>query len=178
MSQPLFSTGKVGVFLEAITHKMEKRKGGEAKVIALRCRIHPFTVQHALAINDVVRGSLFKRSGAGDPLAHVRGVEFALPLERQNVDVYASPDTSEPTIRFEQVKVSHLQAKTEKGSDGYACSFLLTFGPVTKNELEFVEAWRTSQRFLSFEQSEPDLGFDLPSSQDDEAVDEAQGTLV
>lgn len=146
----LFTTAKTGFFLDSITHKTEKRRDGETKVIVLGCRVVPFDHQLAQSMDDLVRGSLFHRSGNAEPFNHVAGMDFHLAVERQDIDIFASPDTVKATIRFEQVKVSGLRAQIEKGSNAFALKVKLTFGPASDRELAFVEGWRQNQKFLTF----------------------------
>lgn len=174
----LFSVGKIGIFLTKIDHTIEKRRDGEVQVLVLKCRIHPFTHQLAQAMDDVVRGSLFKRTGNADPHNHVLGLNFSLPVERQDLNIFASPDTEKPTIRFEQVKVSHLHAKIEKGTNAYVCSLWFTLGPVSAKELEYCHAWRTTQRFISTSESEPDLAYEeIGGGEEADDEDDAQPAL-
>lgn len=173
----LFTTAKTGFFLDSITHKTEKRRDGETKVIVLGCRIVPFDHKLAQSMDDLVRGSLFKRSGNADRFGHIAGMDFALGIERQDIDIYASPDTEKARLRLEQVKVSGLRAQVEKGSNMYALKVKLTFGPASKNELEFVESWRQTQSFLTFFESQPDLAYEeIGGGEEDDDV-EAQPAL-
>lgn len=172
----LFSTAKTGFFLDSITHKTEKRRDGEVKVIVLGCRIVPFDHKLAQSLDDVVRGSLFKRTGNAEPHNHVAGMDFTLPIERQDVDCYASPDTDAASRRIEQVKVSHLRAQIEKGSNAFALKVRLTFGPASDKELAFVEGWRQNQKFLTFHESQPDLAYEEIGGDDDDD-DDAQPAL-
>jgi hypothetical protein len=111
-------------------------------------------------------------------LLHVAGLDFTLRLERQDIDIYASPDTTAASIRVEQVKVTNLRAKLEKGSNAYVCTFKLVFGPVSDRELAFTEAWRTTQRFLTFKESQPDLAYEeIGNGSDEDAGDDSQGEL-
>lgn len=169
----LFTVGKVGVFLEALGHKQEKRKSGEHKVVVCSLRVQPFTHQLASAIDDKVRGSLFKRSGNADPIEHVKAVEFALGVERQNILCYASPDTERASLEFEFAKISHVRARTEKSVNGLALTFKATFGPVGKTELEYLQDWLNGQRFCTFLESEPNLDF-LDGKAEDEGDDEPE----
>ncbi len=173
----LFQTAKVGFFLDSITHKTEKRRDGETKVIVLGCRIVPFNHQLAQSMDDLVRGSLFKRSGNAEPFNHVAGMDFHLAVERQDLDIYASPDTVKPTLRIQQVKISGLRAQIEKGSNAFVLRVKLTFGPASKNELEFVESWRQNQKFLTFEESDPDLSYEEVGGGDEDVDAETQPAL-
>ena len=44
-------------------------------------------------------------------------------------------------------------------ADGYALVFYASFGPVGKEELEYIVGWHTQQRFLTFAPQEPALDF-------------------
>lgn len=171
----LFQTAKIGLFLDSISHRTEKRRDGEVKVIVLGCRIVPFDHKLAQSLDDVVRGSLFKRTGNAEPHGHVAGMDFTLPIERQDVDCFASPDTDAASRRIEQVKVSHLRAQIEKGSNAFALKVRLTFGPASDKELAFVENWRQNQKFLTFHESQPDLAYEEIGGEDDD--DDAQPAL-
>lgn len=168
----LFSTGKTGVFLESLDHRVEKRKSGETKVAVLGCAVRPLTVQLAAAVDEVIRGALFRRTGDAAPQPFVRALEFHLPIERQDVTVFASPDTVKPSILFQQVKIERLKARIDKDSTAYTLTFKAVFGPCAAKELAYLEDWLNTQRFLSFEMSEPDLDYEEGSPDaDDEAVD-------
>lgn len=163
----LFSVGKIGVTLDHIVHKLEKRKDGEVKVIELKCRVAPLTPLIASAVDEIVKAALFKRT-SGEPHAYVKEFLFLLPIDRQQVYIFASPDTVKPSILFDQVKVSNLRARTEKGAIGYALTFSLTFSQ-DDSQLSYSEAWRTQMRFISVEESEPSLDFaDADEVEDDD----------
>lgn len=175
----LFATGKTGFLLDSIAHKTERRSGGETKVIVLGCKVSPFNHQLAQAMDDLVRNSLFMLGGNGEPRSHITGMDFKLPFDRQDINVFASPDTVEGTFRLEQVKVSGLRAQVEKDTNAYVLKVKLTFGPASERELAFVEGWLRTQKFLSFEESEPNLEFAEigGGDDDDEDADDAQPAL-
>jgi len=152
----LFKVGKVGLFCDAITHATEKRDGDETKILVLTLRCQPFDAKLATAVADVVRQDLFKLNRP-DPKPEIRRLEFALGVPRQILHVFASSDTPTASIAFDQVKISGTYARTEKDVNGYAFVFKASFGPCSKTELEYAEAWRLTQRFVSFEEAEPGL---------------------
>lgn len=166
----LFSTGKTGVFLESLTHRMEKRKSGEVKVEVLSCAISPLTVQLAGAIDESVRGALYRRTDGAEPHHHVGGIDFRLAMERQDIEVFTTPDTEKASIVLDQVKIEKLRARLHKDSNAYTFTFKAVFMAGAK-QAEFVRNWLYSQRFLSFNLSEPDL--DLIDT-DDEADEEPE----
>lgn len=139
--QRLFSTGKVGLFLDAYSGGTEKRKSGETKVVVLKLRVQPFDAKLAASIDDGVgdesnvRATLFKL-GHPDPKAHLDRVNFRLGCQRQNLEIFASPDTEKSRLALPSVKISATYARTEKNVNGYAFCFSATYGPAGRTELE------------------------------------------
>lgn len=182
--QRLFSTAKVGVFLDGYRPATEKRKSGDVPVLKLTLRVAPFDAKLAGSVDDGVgeesnvRATLFRLSNP-DPKPHLDRVNFALGCARQNVTLYASPDTEDARLTLAQCKVSGSYARTQKDENGFQFVFSLAFGPVGREELEFVHGWYLTQRFATFEASEPlieygDDGDDEdPSDADEKARDEA-----
>lgn len=171
MSQSLFSIGKVGLFLDAYQPGIEKRRDEDVAVLKLTLRVQPFDSKLATAIDDglggdtAVRAALFKLNHP-DPKPHLERLEFSLGCPRQTLSVYAAPDAPEARIAFTQAKITGTYARTQKDENGFAFVLKATFGPVGRDELEFVHAWYRTQRFVTFEASEPAL-WDEPD--DDEA---------
>lgn len=168
----LFTVGKVGIFCDGIGHRLERRKNQDVKVVDLSLRVQPFTSQLAAALDTdayaFVKRILFKANG-GDPITDLRSVEFKPFGDSQKLICFASPDTTEPSIAFDQVKVTKIRARTEKGVDGWALIVGVTFGPVGRAELEYVNAFYTEQRFITFDDGEPFLEFE--DDGEDEASD-------
>jgi len=163
----LFTVGKIGCYLDAITHRLDKRKGvgDDVKIIDLKLRIQPFTAQMAAALDPslyaFVRRMLF-RQGDGAPLTDYKAIEFKPPSDRdrQLLTVFASPDTTQASIAFHECKVGKLIARGQKNVDGWALIVRVNFGPVDKAELEYVNDWYTEQRFVTFKPAHPSLDFD------------------
>lgn len=169
----LFTIGKIPLFCDGIGHRLEKRKGGdEVKVVDLTLRIQPFTAQLAAALDPdgygFIKRMLFKAT-SGDPISDLRSVEFRVPGDSQKLIVFASNDTTEPSIAFDQVKVTKVRARTEKGVDGWALIVGVTFGPVGRAELEYVNEWYTGQRCVTWDEGEPFLDFEPGDDEDPEA---------
>jgi hypothetical protein len=152
----LFEVAKIPVFLDVIAHGIEKRRDDEVKIVTLSLRVQPFDAKLASAMPDGVRATLFNLNNA-DPKETLRRVDFALGTPRQNLQVYAAPDTDVPTITFEQVKIVSTYARTEKSIKGYGFCFKASFGPLGRKELEYVCNWHLGQRFVTFEESEPGM---------------------
>lgn len=163
--QKLFSVNKIGLFLDSYSPATEKRRDEDVKVLVLTLRVQPFDAKLATAIDDglgddsAVRASLFKLAHP-DPKPHIERLNFSLACPRQNLTIYASPDTDEARITLLQAKISGCYARTQKDVAGFAFVFKATIGPVGRDELEYVHAWVGTQRFVAFEESEPALDFD------------------
>lgn len=179
MSQRLFDVAKVGLFLDKYVPSMEKRRDGEVKILTLTLRCQPFDAKLALSIDDGVgedsnvRPTLFKLNHP-DPKPHLQRVNFAIGCPRQNMAIFASPDTEEARILFEQVRIAGTYARTEKNVNGYAFIFHASLGPVSRQEQEYIHEWMLSQRFVTFEESEPSLEFEAADPDEDEGTEADQ----
>ena len=166
----LFSVPKVGLFLDGITHGTETRDGDEVKIVTLTLRATPMSAQLASAMPGPVRLALFKSTEGGDVRAHLRRVEFDLGVPRQELEVFATSDTEDPSISFDQAKVVKALARIDKNVTGWSLVVKVSFGPVDKVELEYIEAWRLGQRFVTFHEADPSLFPDddeAPAAADD-----------
>jgi len=153
----LFSVPKVGFFLDAITHGTETRNGDEVKIVTLTLRVPNMPAQLASAMPGPVRLALFKSTEGGTPRAHLKRVEFKLGVPRQELEVYASSDTEDPSINFDQAKVVGTVARVDKDDTNWTLLVKVSFGPVDKTELEYIEAWRLGQRWVTFYAAEAGL---------------------
>jgi len=174
MSQRLFAVNKIGIFLDTFSPAVEKRRGEVVNVVNCTFRVQPFDAKLAGAIDDGlsdnsgVRSALFKLNNP-DPKPHIERLNFGLSCPRQQMIVFASPDTAESRIAFNQVKISGVYARTQKDAAGYVLVFHGTFGSVDRSELEYVMAWFRTQRFVTFEEAEEALEFheDAPDTDDE-----------
>jgi len=164
----LFSVAKVGLFLDSITHGTETRDGDEVKIVTLTLRATPMSAQLASAVPGPVRLALFKSTEGGDVRAHLRRVEFDLGVPRQELEVFATSDTEDPTISFDQAKVVKTLARIDKNVSGWSFVVKVSFGPVDKIELEYIEAWRLGQRWVTFHEADASLFPDEESAADDD----------
>lgn len=174
--QRLFSVPKVGLFLDSYKPGMEKRRGEDVAVVSLTLRVQPFDSKLAHAIDDGlgddsgVKTGLFKLSN-GDPKPHIKTLGFRLDCPLQRLVIFASPDTDASRIAFDQVKISGTYARDQKDVVGYAFVLNASFGPVGREELEYVHSWYRTQRFVTFEEAEPSLAFEDEQEPYDDAPD-------
>lgn len=158
-----FDADAVGVYLDAVTLRLEKTKDSEDKVIDLTLRVQPFTPDLAVAVHPDVRALLFTLSDA-TPKPLIKSTELRLASDRQRVTCSLFPEEQNPRFIFRHVEISDPRVRTEKGVDGYALIFYATIGPLDRDQLEYIVSWYTEQRFLSFEEEQPALEFDpLPT---------------
>ena len=162
----LFDDDKVGCYLDDIGHRIEKTKDGkEIAMVDLTLRVQPFTAELATSLDPDVRALLF-RMNDGEPKDKIKSIHFALTIPNQNIAIYLVPDGQGPIADqflaerlIPDVEISGLRARKEKGVDGFGLVFYASFGPVGKDELEYIVAWYTQQRFVTFHPQEPVLDF-------------------
>lgn len=159
MPERLFQGRQVGLFLDDLGPRVQKNKhGDEVHFADLALRLHPLTPEMASALDEQIRGTLFRRTTA-EPVPHLKSVEFNFGIARQVMRVAAAPDTNE-TIAIDHVAISGIRARTEKGVDGWGLVFRGSFGPLDKRELEFLWDWYTKQKFVTFDEADPSLDFE------------------
>lgn len=170
--QRLFSVPKVGFFVDSYGPATEKRREETCTVIKMALRLQPFDAKLAASIDDGlsdnsgVRAALFKLNNP-EPKPHIERLDFGLSCPRQNLEVFAAPDTDESRIVFLQVKIGKVYARTQRDMDGFALVVNASFGPVDRATLEFVHAHYGKQIFISFTESEPSLEFSEEVNEDD-----------
>lgn len=168
----LFTVAKVPMFCDGINHRLEKRKSGDVKVVDLTLRIQPFTTQTASALDQAEYGfvkRLLFRVSDGSPLSDLKAVEFCTPSDRQTLTCFHAVDIGKASIALDQVKVTKLRARKQKDVNGWAFYVYVSFGPLSRGELEYVNAYYTEQRWVTFDEAEPSLDFlDKPTEDEDE----------
>lgn len=178
--QRLFSVPKVGLVLESYGPGTEKRRDEVCKIIRAAFRIEPFDAKLATAVDDGlndnsgVKAALFKLTNA-EPKPHIERLNFGLSCPRQNMEIFASPDTDTSRLVLLQAKIGGVYAKAQKDGAGFSFHFNASFGPVDRDTLEFLQHWYQSMQFVSFEASEPDLAFSDEEIEDDRDADEPAG---
>lgn len=155
-----FDDDRIGCYLDDIGHRVEKSKEGkENRMVDLTLRVQPLTAELAQSLDADVRALLFNM-GDALPKGKIKAIHFALPVVKQAVAVHLlSGGGDEGALLINDVEISDVRARVEKGVDGYALVFYATFGPVSKEELEYVVGWHTQQRFLTFNPQQPALDF-------------------
>lgn len=170
MPNRLIDINKVGIFCDGIAHSTEKRKDGETKVVQLTLRIQPFDSKLASQVRQDVRQTLFRLNTA-EPHPHLERVNFKLGVPRQDLEIFASSDTRKASILIQGCKISGVYARTEKDANMLAFVVKASFGPASKNELEYVEDWRNGQRWVTFTESDPSFQFEEVVDEGDEDDD-------
>lgn len=170
-----FDEDRIGCYLDAVNLRLEKSKDGEQKVIDLTLRTQPFTPELAGALHPDVRALLFTMNSA-TPKPLLKAVALNLgAITKQHIDCHLLPTGIEGGFTLLDAEISDLRVRTEKGIDGYALIFYATVGPVGRDELEYVTAWYTQQRFLTFRESQSVLQFDNKAEGDTEAAKPRRG---
>jgi hypothetical protein len=154
----LFDDDKIGVYLDAIGHRVERTSDSETKMVDLTCRVQPFGPELATSLDPDVRALLFNLSDA-KPKPKLKTVHFDLTVPRQVLAIYPLPELEDGRIALTECEITGCRARTEKGVDGYALVFYVSFGPASPAELEYVCEWLTQQRFITFQPQAPALDF-------------------
>jgi hypothetical protein len=160
VSQTLFKSGKIGCFVDTYSPAIEKRRGEETSVLTLRLRVQPFDAKLATLLDDGVgdtsniKATVFNLSTA-EPKPNFTRHDFRLGLVRQNLHIFASPDTEDARVMLPQAKISGTFVRSQKDNNALALIFKASFGPVGRDELELIHSLHRSQTFIRFEESEP-----------------------
>lgn len=177
MSQRLFKSGKIGAFVDTYSPAIEKRRSEETSVLTIKFRVQPFDAKLATLLDDGVgedsniKATVFNLSTT-EPKANFTRHDFKLGLARQNMHIFASPDTKDARVMLPQAKISGTFVRSQKDNNSLALIFKASFGPVGRDELELIHSLHRSQTFIRFEESEP--LFELEEGDDDEATDADQ----
>lgn len=161
----LFDIDKVGVYLDGIGHRVERENDAEIKMVDLTLRVQPLTPELASALDPDVRALLFSMH-TSDPKPKIKTLEFNLIVDRQLARVFLLPEETTAQIAFSDLEISSVRARREKGVDGFGLVFYASFGPVGKDELEYICNWHTQQRFVTFDAQDPSLDFAKPTTPD------------
>lgn len=153
----LFDDDHVGCYLDDIGHRVDKVDGHEVKMVDLTLRVQPLTPELAGSFDPDVRALLFAL-GDAKPKPKLKEVKFALTLPRQQLAIAPLPELADSLLLCD-CEVSDVRARTEKGVDGFALIFYVTYGPASPRELEYVCDWLTQQRFVTFQPQQPALDF-------------------
>jgi len=186
MSQRLFNVAKVPVQLDAVTFGIEKRRGEDKKIVNLVLRIQPFDAKLASALDagvgedSNIKATVFSLNSGEPKPAFIRH-DFVLSLARQNLELYASSDTTESRICITQAKISGTYVRTQKDMpSALAFVFRASFGPVGRDELEYLNLWFRAAQNVTFRESEKSLDFqelgeDVSGEDEDAGAEEQPG---
>jgi hypothetical protein len=158
-----FDHDKIGCYLDAIRHRVEKGTAGnpDRKLVDLRLRVQPFTPDLAALMHRDVKSLLFTKDGAERRL--VKAIDFDLPVPDQQLQIFSVPDTDHVALALDAAAISKIRARAQKDVDGFALLFTVTVYPVLGAELEYLKRWHTEQAFVTFEAQQPDL-LDAPAA--------------
>jgi len=170
--QRLFSTNKVPVNLDTYSPSLEKRHGEEVSVLVLSLRVQPFDSKLAVSLDagigsGNIRSTVFSLN-SGEPKKFFTRHDFHFELPRQDLVIYATSDTDASRLAISQAKISGTCVRVK--DDVFALCFKAAFGPVSRDELEFVHAWCHGQRAVTFEASEPSMEFEEEPADEPVAV--------
>ncbi len=176
--QRLFAAGKVGVFFDSYSPGVEKRSGEETSVITLKLRVQPFDAKLAATLDDGVGGDSNIKATVfsainGDPKRNFTRHDFSLGLARQNLEIFSTPDTNNARISLNQAQISGTYVRTEKDMNALALVFKATFGPVGRDELEYVHSMHRKQAWITFHEGEPILEVEEVEDEPDEENEDA-----
>lgn len=163
---------KLSLICDTFTPGTEMRREDEVKIVTLVLRIDPLTPRIAEAIDPTLRRLLFKAAKTRkpsdiEPAPLLREVLIALPLPRQLLTVYATRDSPQPSIAFDQVKIGRVRARLDTKAARWFLKVKATFGPCGPNDLAFVQEWFETERFVTFTPAEGLLEFEGPLDDDD-----------
>jgi hypothetical protein len=146
-------------------------------VVTVKFRVQPFDAKLASALDAGVGGDCNIRPtvfslNTTDPKPNFTRHDFKLGLVRQNLEIFASPDTPQSRIALQQAKISGCYVRTQKDMNALALCFKATFGPVGRDELELIHSLHRSQAFITFHEAEPLLDTEDDGDEDLTDADE------
>jgi hypothetical protein len=165
MSQRLFNTAKVPVFIDSVQLGVEKRKDGPVSVVVLGCRVQPFDAKLASSLDQGVgdgniKATAFNLNSAEPKKAFTRH-DFALGLARQRLECFATPDSPEARIALDGTRIYGTYVRSQKDMPtALAMIFKASFGPVGRDELDYVKAHFRSQLFVTFREADQSMQFE------------------
>lgn len=170
----LFDLDAVPCSLDTLAFRVEKQKGAtEQKVIDLTLRVEPFTIDLASSVDPAVRKLLFTLQNVR-PKSLIHLVELNFPIAKQRLVVQRTDTMLADRIigigdmLFPDAKIHRLRAKVPKERDDYAFLFVATVTDVGPQQLEYLHAWLTESRFVTFAEEQPALRLDDDDHDDEQ----------
>ena len=158
----LFHSDKVQVFLKAWSGATERApKHGETKVVKVTFLI-PLTsaVASALVPGDgEIKNTVFKAAIDGSVRAFLRSQAFDIAIEKQKLEVFATPDSTVQSIAFDHVKFSKV-VSTKTVIKSAQLWLRATIGPCGPQEYGFLGMWHNTDRWVTFTEADPKLALD------------------
>lgn len=169
----VFNGSKIPVFLKAWSGSTEKvPQNGETKVVKVTLAID-LDAERAADLqpgDGEVKNVMFKAADDGGLRPFLRAAAFDAAIPKQKLLVRATPDSPVPSICFDHVKF----AKTMLVR-GNVLFLKATIGPCGPGEYAALGQWHESDRFVDFEEAEPEL--DLEADGMTDADEKAQTNL-
>ena len=81
---------------------------------------------------------------------------FNIPIKPQSV-VFRPDREMDPSFEAEEVKVTRLVAKKDKGSPAWVCTFVISLPDCGADDLAFLQDALYKQHFVTFENAQPGL---------------------
>lgn len=163
------------MFLDDLTHRVQRKDEAEVPIADLSYRIQPFTPELAGELDGAVRRTLFRLSD-GEPVPHLTGATFKIVnSQRQNVVVHSTPDTKKPKFAMIGCALSKtLRARADADMPGFVATFRVSMEHPSGDELAFFQDSLHKQHFLTFQPTQGDMLDELPEqSRPEEAREEA-----
>jgi len=145
--------------LETYAPGVEKRRDTDVSVLTLTWRVMPFNSTLAAALDQGlgdssnIKQTIFQ-PGTGQPKPAFTRHDFTLGLTSQNLELFPSPD-SKARLSLLQCRVRRGYVRTQKDNNDLAFVFRTTFGPVGRDELEYIHSLHRRQVFITFTPGEP-----------------------
>lgn len=158
----LFSADLVPVMLGAWSGATEKApKHDETKVVKVTLLVQLTTALASAFVpgDGEVKAVSFKAATDGSVRPFLRVASFNIPMKKQRLEVFATPDSPAASIAFDHVRMM----KTVGLRVDVTTPVLVlraTVGPCGPQEYAALGAWHRSQRFVTFHEADASLEFD------------------
>lgn len=155
-ARAFFTSEKVGLWLDNISHRKVQTQDGEAPMLDLDFRIEPLTPEIASEIDPEIKRALFEMT-SGEPRKTIGAIGFNLAIPQQNVQIFATPDTERARLALDRCDVSKIVARRVKAIDCFGLRFRFSFSHPSKEQHAYLAEHLYGQFFVTVEQTDPSL---------------------